>query len=97
MQALKACHQFSLDGSNGRAAWGLTFQKDPYGQPRWGGSEEELSVIASHLRAQHDLQERLRQGWRGQSGAQAGQQEDPEEGGGQGSGVPRGNSKKWRK
>ena len=88
-QSLKACHQFALDGGSWKAAWSLTFQKDPYVQAQWGGSEAELATIANHLKAENELKEKLKQvprKWNQKTGDPEDQQEEGEAPKGKGKG-----------
>ena len=78
--AWEAGHQYAIDGNSWRAAWPLTGMEDPYEQPRWAASPEQLSVVSGLLRAQEDLGTKLRTGTfpvaaRG-AGAGLGQEED---------------------
>ena len=60
IQALKSSHQFAIDGGSWRAAFALSLFVDPYGKEVFGGSEEELSTVVGYLKAQDDLQERVK-------------------------------------
>jgi hypothetical protein len=60
VQALKSCHQYALDGGDWKAAWPLTQVKDPYRPTAFGGSETELNLVAALLKAEADLQTRVR-------------------------------------
>ena len=60
VQSLKACHQYALDGGDWKAAWPLTQVKDPFRATSFGGTETELNLIAALLKAEGDLQTRVR-------------------------------------
>ena len=53
-------HQFALDGGNWRIAWELALLPDPFGGAAFGGSEEELTIIAAYKKSHADLQDRTR-------------------------------------
>jgi hypothetical protein len=54
VQAMKAIHQFVVDGS-WKAAWPLTYQPDPFAADRHGGTELEMEAILAYIRVQDDL------------------------------------------
>ena len=60
MQGVKALYQFALDGGSWRTAWALTLLEDPYDRPRFAGEESELATVTGFLRAQDDLDERIK-------------------------------------
>ena len=47
----------SLEGHSGswKAAWVLTTVEDPYGSVEFGGTEEELNIVAGLLKAKQEL------------------------------------------
>ena len=55
VQLIKSCHQFCLDGGSWKAAWVLTTVEDPYGSVEFGGTEEELNIVAGLLKAKQEL------------------------------------------
>ncbi len=59
-QTLKSCHQFAFDGRDWKAAWPLTQVRDPYRPAAFGGTEAELNLVAQLLKAEADLQGRVR-------------------------------------
>ena len=60
IQSLKSCHQFALDGGDSKAAWPLAQVRDPYKHTAFGGMKTELNLAASLLKAEADLQNRVR-------------------------------------
>ena len=58
----RAGKQYSLNGGVWAGAWELTGMQDPFRQQQWGGTPEQLAVIASYLEAESALARRVRQG-----------------------------------
>jgi len=58
----RALYQNALDKGNWTIAWELTGLQDPYRREQFGGTAEELSVIAGYTRAVSDLRNRISQG-----------------------------------
>ena len=60
IQALKALHQFKLDGGSWKNAWGLTLlEHDPYADLEFAGDASELGTLAGHQHAKEVLAARI--------------------------------------
>ena len=61
VQCLKSLHEFSNHGS-WRAAWPLSFMRDPLNRFHHGGDEAEMEVVLSWLKTQDDLKAKVIKG-----------------------------------
>lgn len=78
IQLLKALRQVAADKGSWRVAWKFVNLPDPYTPTMFGGTERELEVIATELRAEDDLRRRLR-GQGSENKAPSGTDDEPEE------------------
>jgi hypothetical protein len=76
-QGLKCAYQYGLDNGNWKAAWPLSCLPDPYKGPRFGGTASELAIVGGLLKAEADLEEKIR-GPKGRKADLDEEDEDPD-------------------
>ena len=92
-QCMKAVHQAALDDGKWQVAWHSTSLRDPLRPERFAGSEKEIEAISAYIKAQDDLEQKVRKDRRRDDGGGdggEGQPHHPERGGPKGGGRGRG-------